>query len=97
MLEEACRACRAWSDSVRVAVNLSPAQFAHGKVGDAVASALAASGLEPDRLCRACLTGQYPTETGGQLYQLALRNNHNGCGNNGRTYERTPVAVVPGQ
>jgi len=50
VLEQACKACRAWPDSVRVAVNLSPAQFAHGKVSDAVASALAASGLAPDRL-----------------------------------------------
>jgi amidophosphoribosyltransferase len=26
--------------------------------------------LSPERLCRACITGQYPTETGQQLYQL---------------------------
>jgi amidophosphoribosyltransferase len=25
--------------------------------------------LSPERLCRACITGQYPTETGQQLYQ----------------------------
>ena len=42
-------------------------------------------GLHPDRLCRACITGTYPTETGQRLYQLALRN-RNGTGN-GRTYE----------
>jgi amidophosphoribosyltransferase len=43
-------------------------------------------GLPDDRLCRACLTGQYPTPTGERLYQLALRNRtlENG---NGRTYE----------
>jgi amidophosphoribosyltransferase len=40
-------------------------------------------GLDADRLCRACLTGQYPTPTGEQLYQLALRQR----GGNGRTYE----------
>ena len=42
-------------------------------------------GLPEARLCRACLTGDYPTPTGERLYQLALRNrsgNHNG-----RTYE----------
>ena len=31
-------------------------------------------GLPEDRLCRACLTGEYPTPTGERLYQLALRN-----------------------
>jgi amidophosphoribosyltransferase len=43
-------------------------------------------GLRDDQLCRACLTGQYPTPTGERLYQLALRN-RSGNGN-GRTYER---------
>ena len=27
-------------------------------------------GLSSERLCRACITGQYPTETGQDLYQL---------------------------
>lgn len=42
-------------------------------------------GLETDQLCRACLTGQYPTLKGEQLYQLALLN-RNGAPK-GRTYE----------
>jgi amidophosphoribosyltransferase len=42
-------------------------------------------GLEADHLCRACLTGEYPTPTGQQLYQLALLNRH--MKSNGRTYE----------
>jgi amidophosphoribosyltransferase len=42
-------------------------------------------GLPEERLCRACLTGQYPTSTGEHLYQLALIN-RNGTPN-GRTYE----------
>jgi amidophosphoribosyltransferase len=51
-------------------------------------------GLDEARLCRACLTGKYPTPTGEQLYQLALRNNRPGNGNgNGRTYEATVAAV----
>ena len=29
--------------------------------------------LSPERLCRACITGHYPTETGEQLYQIAVR------------------------
>ena len=47
-------------------------------------------GLSADHLCRACLTGKYPTPTGERLYQLALRNRH--AETNGRTYE-TPVEV----
>jgi amidophosphoribosyltransferase len=43
-------------------------------------------GLADDQLCRACLTGQYPTSTGERLYQVALRNRTSENGN-GRTYE----------
>jgi amidophosphoribosyltransferase len=42
-------------------------------------------GLPEDKLCRACLTGQYPTPAGERLYQLAWMN-RNGSPN-GRTYE----------
>jgi amidophosphoribosyltransferase len=45
-------------------------------------------GLPADQLCRACLTGQYPTPTGERLYQLALRN-RGSAHVNGRTYEVT--------
>jgi amidophosphoribosyltransferase len=41
-------------------------------------------GLDASRLCRACITGQYPTPTGEKLHQLALKN---GSKHNGRTYE----------
>lgn len=45
--------------------------------------AIAASiGMPTTKLCQACVTGDYPTPTGEQLYQLALRD-----GVNGRTYE----------
>jgi amidophosphoribosyltransferase len=47
-------------------------------------------GLDASRLCRACLTGNYPTPTGEQLYELALLNSH-GAGN-GRTYEIVTAA-----
>jgi amidophosphoribosyltransferase len=50
-------------------------------------------GLPEDRLCRACLTGQYPTPTGDRLYQIALRNRTNGTVN-GRTYEHVEAAPV---
>jgi amidophosphoribosyltransferase len=52
---------------------------------DAVARCI---GLPDDRLCRACITGEYPTPAGEQLYQLALRNHATGGAANGRTYER---------
>jgi amidophosphoribosyltransferase len=42
-------------------------------------------GLPEDRLCRACITGQYPTPAGEKLYELALIH-RNGIPN-GRTYE----------
>jgi amidophosphoribosyltransferase len=48
-------------------------------------------GLAPDRLCRACVTGGYPTPTGEELYEIdALETCHaNGAGGvGGRTYER---------
>ena len=43
-------------------------------------------GLPAERLCRACVTGDYPTRKGEQLYQLALRD-RNGNGTI-RTYEQ---------
>ena len=52
---------------------------------DAVARCI---GLPEERLCRACITGKYPTPTGEKLYQLAKDNRHNGD-SNGRTYELT--------
>lgn len=52
-----------------------------------------AIGLHEDRLCRACLTGQYPTPAGQQLYQLALMNRN--AAQNGRTYEM-PTPTLAG-
>jgi len=40
-------------------------------------------GLPEDSLCRACVTGEYPTPAGEQLYQLSLLETEGG----GRTYE----------
>lgn len=48
---------------------------------DAVARCI---GFPEDRLCRGCLTGQYPTPTGERLYQLALRRSD---ADPARTYE----------
>jgi amidophosphoribosyltransferase len=44
--------------------------------------------LSPERLCRACITGHYPTETGQQLYQLEPGAICSPKGSNGRAYER---------
>jgi amidophosphoribosyltransferase len=46
--------------------------------------------LPEGQLCRACLTGEYPTEAGERLYQLALRKHDDGH-SNGRTYEEKAV------
>jgi amidophosphoribosyltransferase len=49
-------------------------------------------GLDASRLCRGCLTGTYPTETGERLYQLSLRQRNGSV--NGRTYEMPAVAAT---
>jgi amidophosphoribosyltransferase len=46
-------------------------------------------GIQTDRLCRACVTGQYPTPEGEQLYQLALRP----ASTDKRTYELEACVV----
>jgi amidophosphoribosyltransferase len=53
---------------------------------DAIARAI---DLPESQLCRACITGNYPTAGGQKLYQVALENRGNGGGQ--RTYERAAV------
>lgn len=50
VLRAACRAAVDWPAGLRVAVNLSPAQFEDGSLPAAVDAALAESGLAPGRL-----------------------------------------------
>jgi diguanylate cyclase (GGDEF)-like protein len=50
VLRQACAAAAAWPGDVRVAVNLSPAQFRNSGLVQVVVSALAASALAPQRL-----------------------------------------------
>jgi diguanylate cyclase (GGDEF)-like protein len=50
VLRTATMAAAEWPGTVRVAVNVSPIQFANPGLAAIVASALAASGLSPDRL-----------------------------------------------
>jgi amidophosphoribosyltransferase len=47
-------------------------------------------GLDASKLCRACITGQYPTPTGERLYQLAVKTNGKA---EGRTYEMAGVGM----
>jgi EAL domain-containing protein (putative c-di-GMP-specific phosphodiesterase class I) len=50
VLRKACFEAATWPDDLSIAVNLSPVQFKHGEITATVQSALAASGLRPDRL-----------------------------------------------
>ncbi|MBB3957799.1 EAL domain-containing protein [Novosphingobium sediminicola] len=50
MLRQACQDTAGWRSDVRVAVNLSPMQFAPGNLVDIVRSALAETGLAAGRL-----------------------------------------------
>lgn len=48
--------------------------------------------LAPDRLCRACITGEYPTDTGRDLYQIECHPLDAGASERRRAYE-TAVAT----
>ena len=50
VLRQACRDASRWPDGIKVAVNLSPAQFKRGDLITVTMSALANAGLEPERL-----------------------------------------------
>jgi EAL domain-containing protein (putative c-di-GMP-specific phosphodiesterase class I) len=49
-IRTACMEAARWPDEIKIAVNLSPAQFNDGRIVDIVQDALAASGLAPNRL-----------------------------------------------
>ncbi|WP_295632951.1 EAL domain-containing protein [Novosphingobium sp.] len=50
ILRKACDEAAAWPEKIRVAVNVSPIQFANPALPNLIVSALANSGLTPDRL-----------------------------------------------
>lgn len=54
-----------------------------------VESIARAIGFDGDQLCQACLTGEYPTACGQELYQIAVQNSR--TGRKERTYEVNPV------
>ncbi len=50
VIRQACSDASKWPDDIKIAVNLSPAQFASQNLLQVIVSALAASGVPPDRL-----------------------------------------------
>lgn len=56
------------AEQARMAAELGADSLAYLPL-EAVARSI---GLEPSRLCQACITGDYPTETGQRRYQLEL-------------------------
>ena len=57
---------------------------------EAIARAI---GLPPNNLCRACINGQYPTDAGQQLYQVAVKNFERNTETR-RTYEEDVLPVT---
>ncbi len=50
VIGQACRVAMAWPDTISVAVNLSPMQFASGGIAQTISDALKITGLKPNRL-----------------------------------------------
>ena len=53
---------------------------------DAISRAI---GMPTSNLCRACISGEYPTPTGERLYELSLVQRDKVA--NGRTYEQSKI------
>jgi amidophosphoribosyltransferase len=58
---------------------------------ESIARAIA---FDSDQLCQACITGEYPSKAGQDLYQIALQNAETGSGTQSRTYETQPVGTA---
>jgi EAL domain-containing protein (putative c-di-GMP-specific phosphodiesterase class I) len=50
VVKKACLDAKSWPGTLKIAVNVSPVQFRHGRLLQVIAEALAASGLPADRL-----------------------------------------------
>ena len=70
VLRQACRLAQQWPDSLFVAVNLSPAQFAMGGMAAHVREALEYSGLRPERLELEVTESLLITDTENVLHEL---------------------------
>ncbi len=58
-----------------------------------LASIARSIGLPDDSLCQACINGDYPTEAGRRLYQIACDNAGKASCSTGRTYD-SPKAIL---
>jgi amidophosphoribosyltransferase len=78
-----------WAAQQRMAQELGADSLRYLPV-DAIARAV---GLSQDRLCRACITGEYPSPTGQRLYHLDPVSSCHADGGGGlRTYELAEAA-----
>ncbi len=79
VLREACREATMWPEELKVAVNLSVVQFKSSNLAQTVVSALAASGLSPNRLeleiteSVLLLDSEETLEVLGRLHHLGVR------------------------
>lgn len=64
VLRKACEDAATWPGNLRVAINVSPIQFANGSLPAIVTSALASSGLPPERLELEITEGVFLSDSG---------------------------------
>jgi diguanylate cyclase (GGDEF)-like protein/PAS domain S-box-containing protein len=99
-LRSACAEAAKWPAHVRVAVNLSPSQFADAGLPAILTSALAASGVDPDRLeleiSEAVFDGRAETiaETFALLKKLGVRLVLDGFGTGGASLGHLHMAPL---
>jgi diguanylate cyclase (GGDEF)-like protein/PAS domain S-box-containing protein len=67
VLRKSCKAAMSWPDNLKVAVNLSPAQFRHGDLAKDILGELRDSGLAPERLEIEITEGVLITDTDATL------------------------------
>jgi diguanylate cyclase (GGDEF)-like protein len=70
VIRQACLTASLWPADLKVAVNLSPAQFADGDIRDVVAGALAEASLQPQRLELEITEGLLLKDTDAVMMQL---------------------------
>ena len=79
VLRQACMEAASWPDHLKIAVNLSPAQFKHSGLVDVIVDALANAGMKPQRLELEITESVMLEDEGGafslltQLHDLGVR------------------------
>ena len=71
VLRSACAEAAKWPDHVRIAVNLSPGQFADAALPAIVTGAIAAAGIAAERLELEITEGAFPTDASAPARMLA--------------------------